>query len=177
MRPAAGRSASCTRRAGRHSSPARETKGANPRGASQAIRGASAAVPTTFTHTHRSTHPCPSGGQVRFDLVVNGGGPLVLRFLKDGYLEAQRHVEVPINDYVVVDSLALIGQSSKSYVINTDSLRVVVGRFETDLNGDRKLTMLFAPGTICSVTTAAGTVTKAAFTSLPPSSIARRLVT
>jgi hypothetical protein len=31
-----------------------------------------AGVPTTFTHTLQSTHSCPSGGDVRFDLLVNG---------------------------------------------------------------------------------------------------------
>lgn len=35
-------------------------------------QSAAAGVPTTFTHTHQSTHPCPSGGQVRFDLQVEG---------------------------------------------------------------------------------------------------------
>lgn len=28
--------------------------------------------PTSFTHTHESTHPCPSGGQVAVNLLVTG---------------------------------------------------------------------------------------------------------
>jgi hypothetical protein len=31
-----------------------------------------AAAPTTFTHTYQSSHPCPSGGHVAFDLTVEG---------------------------------------------------------------------------------------------------------
>ena len=40
--------------------------------ASSGDQAAAAGAPTTFTHTHRSTHPCPSGGEVSFDLTVEG---------------------------------------------------------------------------------------------------------
>lgn len=30
------------------------------------------AVPIEFTHTHQSSHPCPAGGTVAFDLAVDG---------------------------------------------------------------------------------------------------------
>jgi hypothetical protein len=40
--------------------------------ASTADQSSAAGVPTTFTHTHESSHPCPSGGRVNFDLQVQG---------------------------------------------------------------------------------------------------------
>jgi RHS repeat-associated protein len=93
----------------------------------------------------------------RFDLVVNGGSSLVVRFSKDGFLESQRSVDVPVQDYVAMDTVAMIGRSSKSYTVCTDTVPPpIVARFETDLNGDRQLTMLFSAGTRCSVTTIGG---------------------
>lgn len=93
----------------------------------------------------------------RFDLVVNGGSSLVVRFSKDGFLESQRSVDVPVQDYVAMDTVAMIGKSSKSYAVCTDSVPPpIIGRFETDLNGDRSLVMLFSEGTRCSVIAAGG---------------------
>lgn len=93
-----------------------------------------------------------------FDLVVNGGSRLTLRFRKAGFLEAQRDVDVPTEDYVILDDLALIGQRARADSIHTASgAQAVVSRFESDANGDRKLTLLFAPATECSVTTSSGT--------------------
>src|SRR5687767_9198841 len=40
--------------------------------ASAADQSSAAGVPTTFTHTHESSHPCPSGGRVSFALLVEG---------------------------------------------------------------------------------------------------------
>lgn len=89
-----------------------------------------------------------------FDLVVNGGSTLTLRFRKPGFLEAQRDVAVPTQDYVILDDLALIGQRSRADSVNTsNAAQSVVTRFESDANGDRKLTLIFAPATVCSVTT------------------------
>lgn len=99
-----------------------------------------------------------------FDLVVNGGSRLTLRFRKSGFLEAQRDVDVPTEDYVILDDLALIGQRTRADSVNTASgAQALVSRFESDANGDRKLTLLFAPATECSVTTSSGTQTYPAF--------------
>ncbi len=95
----------------------------------------------------------------RFDMVVNGGQSLVLRFLKDSFLEVQRRVEVPLQDFAILDTVALVGRSSRLYPVNTESRQAITGRFETDANGDRQLVLLFAAGTVCSLTTAAGVTT------------------
>jgi RHS repeat-associated protein len=96
----------------------------------------------------------------QFDLVVNGGGPLLLRFLKSGYLEAQRAITVPVNDYTVLSDVALIGRSTRSYTVDPETSSVAVfGRFESDSNGDRNLLLHFAPATVCTVTVANGATT------------------
>ena len=88
----------------------------------------------------------------KFDLAVNGGSTYVLRFNKPEFLEVQRSVDAPILDYALVGDVALIGQSARLLPVATDVFRSVVGRFESDVTGDRQLTMMFEPGTVCSVT-------------------------
>ena len=95
----------------------------------------------------------------QFDLVVNAGGRLALRFLKEGFLEAQRQVSPRVQDYAVVEDVSLVGKSSRTFLVDTSSPSPVVSRFENDLNGDRKTTMIFAPATICSVTAVNGAAT------------------
>ncbi|MCC6348308.1 MAG: hypothetical protein IT347_01785 [Candidatus Eisenbacteria bacterium] len=92
----------------------------------------------------------------RFDLAVNGGGVVTLRFLKAGYLEAQRNLQVATNDYVVLDSLALIGRSSRRYAISLAADTVFDTRFESDENGDRRLALMFRSGTGAKVIRAPG---------------------
>jgi RHS repeat-associated protein len=90
----------------------------------------------------------------RFDLVVNGGGPLVVRLSKAGYLESERQVQVPVNDYSFLPDVALVGRSSKRNTVSFAADTVVNGRFATDLNGDRKIKLRFQAGT--SATMASG---------------------
>jgi RHS repeat-associated protein len=92
----------------------------------------------------------------RFDLVVNGGSQITLRFLKSDYLEAQRDVRPPVNDYEVLDNVALIGKSTRMNVVPLDATRLVRGRFASDLNGDREIRLLFAAGTVAKIARAVG---------------------
>jgi RHS repeat-associated protein len=86
-----------------------------------------------------------------FDLVVNGGAQLVLRFNKEGYLEAQRQVVPPLNDYVMLDSLALVGRTVRNTDVNLQGWHTAKGRFASDGNGDRDLRLIFPAGTVASV--------------------------
>jgi len=100
-----------------------------------------------------------------FDLVVNGAGPVVLRFTRLEFLEVQRQVEVPANDFVTLGGdVTMIGRSTKLHAVNTSGTPAPIrGRFEGDANGEREMTMLFAPATVCSVTTTTGTSTYTSF--------------
>jgi hypothetical protein len=50
----------------------------------------------------------------KFDLAVNGGGLLVVRYEKAGLLPAQRQVDVPPQDYVMAPDVMLIARTAKS---------------------------------------------------------------
>jgi len=96
-----------------------------------------------------------SDGQ--FDLLVNGGGPLTVRFTKAGYVETQRTVNSAWNDYTVVDTVAMIGLSAKSTTFANSSTGVADSRFATDANGDRNMRLVIPQGTTATVTTTGGT--------------------
>lgn len=94
----------------------------------------------------------------RFDMVVNGGAPLTLRFNKAGFLEAQRSVEPKWADFTIVDSLALIGKTARVSVIDTTVAVVAQARFASDANGDRRLKLFFDRGAMATVVTAGGAI-------------------
>lgn len=53
-----------------------------------------------------------------FDLAVNGGGYLTLNYQRAGYLPAQRQVNVPWQDFVVVEEVVLITKDAKVTALN-----------------------------------------------------------
>jgi RHS repeat-associated protein len=89
----------------------------------------------------------------RFDLAANGGGKLVIDYSKGGYLAAQREVDLPWQDYVEVDSVAMLGLDPTATTINfTQPIEVARGSSVTDTSGTRRNTLLFAQGTEVTVT-------------------------
>ncbi len=92
----------------------------------------------------------------RFDLVVNGGTQLVLRFNRPGYLEGQRIVFPKWNEYAMVDSIAMIGLTARRTVVTPTNATVARGRFKTDDNGDRDIRLFFPQGTVAKVVRAPG---------------------
>ncbi|MEQ1832018.1 MAG: hypothetical protein ABL977_03100, partial [Candidatus Eisenbacteria bacterium] len=87
----------------------------------------------------------------RYDLAVNGGQQLVLRFVKSGYLEAQRQVTPRPLDYTQVDDLALMGESTRLLPVTTTPA-MVTSRFESDLNGDRRMWLYLPSGVTAAIT-------------------------
>jgi RHS repeat-associated protein len=92
----------------------------------------------------------------RFDLVINGGLQSTLRFTKPGYLEAQRDVQPPVNDFVAQDNVAMIGRSVRRSIVEFNALRLIRGRFVSDANGDRRIHLLFKSGTVAKIARASG---------------------
>lgn len=87
----------------------------------------------------------------QFDLIVNGGAQMTLRFTKDHYLEAQRQVTPVVNDFNLLDDVALIGKTARVTRVGLASWGFARGRFASDGNGDRDLRLLFAPQTTATV--------------------------
>lgn len=83
-----------------------------------------------------------------FDMAVNGGGPLTVRYHKNSYLPVQRQVDFPWQDFVTVDSVYMIQADSIVTTIDfSDTLQVARGSMVTDADGSRQATLLFKQGT------------------------------
>lgn len=82
------------------------------------------------------------------DLAVNGGGYLTVNYQKDGYLTAQRQVDVPWQDYVWLPDVVLIPVDAKVTAIDfSEPIQVAQGSPVTDEDGTRQATLLCPEGT------------------------------
>ena len=80
-----------------------------------------------------------------FDLVVNGGGYLTVNYARDGYLPAQRQVDVPWQDWVTAPSVVLIAADPNVTAVDLTQpgIQVAQGSAVTDERGTRQNTLLF----------------------------------
>jgi RHS repeat-associated protein len=86
----------------------------------------------------------------RYDLAVNGGGALVVDFHKDGFVDAQRTVEVGWQEYADVDDVALVAYDAKVTEVDLGSsepIQTARGTTRTDRDGSRQATVMFRQGT------------------------------
>jgi RHS repeat-associated protein len=90
----------------------------------------------------------------RFDLVVNGGAPIVLRFAAAGLLAAQRQVSVLWQDQVTLDDVVLIAPDPEVTTILSGSaaMQVARGSISSDASGNRQATLLFPASTSATMT-------------------------
>ncbi|MEZ4767410.1 MAG: hypothetical protein R2844_03180 [Caldilineales bacterium] len=98
----------------------------------------------------------PEYGQTRtrsdgmYDLVVNGGGLTTFSYTKDGYLPAQRQVDVPWQDYQWLPDVVLIPldpQVTEIDLAGLSEMAVARGSVISDTDGLRQTTVLFPVGT------------------------------
>ena len=84
-----------------------------------------------------------------YDLVVNGGGKLIVRVQKTGYFEVHRDVQVPWQDYVYAADVALTAPDAAATVVDLTQpvLQLARGSPMTDTAGSRQATLMFPPGT------------------------------
>ena len=83
-----------------------------------------------------------------YDLAVNGGGPLTLRFSKNGFISAQRRVDTPWRDFASVPDVALIGYDPEVTAVDFSApIEVARGSSVSDTDGTRRATLLFEQGT------------------------------
>lgn len=91
----------------------------------------------------------------RFDLAVNGGGLLTVKFERNGYLSAQRQANIPWQDYTQLEDIALVPQDSHVTLIDlsvASTVQVARGRAVADQDGARTATLLFPEGTHATMT-------------------------
>ncbi len=95
-----------------------------------------------------------------FDLAVNGGGQLTVRYEKDGFLAVQRAVIAPWRDYAWLPEIVMIPLDSAVTAINlvaSTSIQVARGNPVSDADGARQATILFPPGTTATMVLPNGT--------------------
>jgi len=85
----------------------------------------------------------------RYDMAVNGGGYLTVTYTRDGYLPAQRQVEVAWQSWVQAPDVVLIPLDPVQTTIDLSQpgMQVARGSVVTDDRGSRQNTMLFPEGT------------------------------
>jgi RHS repeat-associated protein len=95
-----------------------------------------------------------------FDLVVNGGGYLVIEYVKEGYLGVQRGVDAHWGQYAQLPPVTLITSDPIVTTVNltsTAEMQVAVGSEQTDDSGSRQGTLLIPGGTQATMHLADGT--------------------
>ncbi|HHW86802.1 MAG TPA: hypothetical protein GX400_11420, partial [Chloroflexi bacterium] len=80
-----------------------------------------------------------------FDLAVNGGGLLTIRYEKAGYLPSQRQITPAWQSYAWLEEVVLVAYDAQATLVNlTDSttMQVARGSSVTDGDGERQATLL-----------------------------------
>ncbi|MBS1796125.1 MAG: carboxypeptidase regulatory-like domain-containing protein [Acidobacteria bacterium] len=91
----------------------------------------------------------------RFDLVVNGGGELTLRFEKQGYITAQREEKIDWQESTMLDDVVLVPFDGNVSFIDLTSpapIQTAAGGLVTDADGSRRARLFFKQGTAATVT-------------------------
>jgi hypothetical protein len=88
-----------------------------------------------------------------FDLAVNGGELLTIKYDRAGFLPARRQILTPWQNYAWLPDVVLVPQDTRVTLVNltTPNFQVARGTVMTDARGTRRATLLFAPGTQASV--------------------------
>jgi RHS repeat-associated protein len=85
-----------------------------------------------------------------FDMAVNGGGLLTLRYEKEHYLPVQRQVQAPWRDYAWLSDVVMIPYDNQVTTIDLTApidIQVARGGVVSDARGSRQATVLFSHGT------------------------------
>ncbi|HSF33186.1 MAG TPA: RHS repeat-associated core domain-containing protein, partial [Candidatus Tectomicrobia bacterium] len=85
-----------------------------------------------------------------FDMAVNGGGLLTVRYEKEHYLPVQRQVQAPWRDYAWLPDVVMIPYADQVARIDLTApidIQVAHGGVVSDGRGSRRATLLFSNGT------------------------------
>jgi RHS repeat-associated protein len=89
-----------------------------------------------------------------FDIAVNGGGLLTIKFEKVGFLPVQRTENVPWQDYEGVPDVVMIGYDPAVTFIDLNAatpIQVVHGSVVSDSSGTRRARLFFKQGTTATI--------------------------
>lgn len=95
-----------------------------------------------------------------FQLALNGGGQMALRYAKDGFLAVQRHVETRWNQYAHLPDVVLTPAATKTTAVTLGGASSIADADPvTDKDGTRAAHVYFAPGTTATAVAQNGTKT------------------
>jgi RHS repeat-associated core domain len=96
-----------------------------------------------------------------YDMVVNGGGSLVVQLTTAGYLKVNRFAVAPWQGFYQVDDVVMIQPDSQVSPVNftQPSMQVAAGSPVTDQSGTRQASVLVPAGTTATMVLANGTQT------------------
>lgn len=94
-----------------------------------------------------------------FDLAVNGGGQLTVRYEKEGFLGAQRAIVAPWRDYAWLPDVVLVAFDTAVTAVDLTvaAMQVARGSTVSDEDGSRRATILFPQGTSAGLVMPNGT--------------------
>lgn len=90
-----------------------------------------------------------------YDLLINGGGDVVIDFQKTGWLRAQRQVTTPWQDWALVDDVVMtpLDPAMTPIVLGPSApAQLAQGSVSNDEDGDRQATVFFPAGTTATMT-------------------------
>jgi RHS repeat-associated protein len=85
-----------------------------------------------------------------FDMAVNGGGQLIVKYEREGFIPVQRSIDAPWQDYAWLADAVMIPFDEKVTTVDLSSqisIQVAQGSAVTDKDGTRTATLLFRQGT------------------------------
>ncbi|HLP41304.1 MAG TPA: hypothetical protein VK465_07335, partial [Fibrobacteria bacterium] len=130
------------------------------RGAVRSRSGAMLPGVTVSVLGHSEVGSTLSRQNGEFDLVVNGGGALVLVYAVDGYLESQRTFHPRWQEYVVLDTVTLVPRDTVVGTVDLSSgapMQAIQAGAVTDESGTRRATLIVPSGTKASLLLPDGT--------------------
>lgn len=120
------------------------------------LSGSGAALPAVRISVlnHPELGQTLSRADGRYDLAVNGGGHLTLRFEKSGYIFAQRQIDTPWRDFIAVEDVVLLQYDAQvtNWTAGAAEAQVARGGVMTDSDGARRATMIMSAGTSATIT-------------------------
>ena len=117
-------------------------------------------------HDHPELGSTTTAADGTFELAVNGGAQITLEYTRAGYLEVQRDIDPTQLDWTNPPDVVMLDADPAGVVLDPPGRRRLDGgarrRAQTDGDGTRTSTLLFAPGTTATMRFADGTHAAAA---------------
>jgi YD repeat-containing protein len=125
------------------------------------ISGATLAGVTVKVLGHSELGSSASRDDGAFELAVNGGSSVTVRYEKPGFLPSQRHLATRVRDFTVFPDVALVKLPAASLAValpsEGDAPLVIDGPMYQDRDGERHEALAFAPGTTATLVLPDGT--------------------